>query len=89
MVRLAGNYRGKSVETLNQTLGPDFYIWTDRNFTVDASASVSITRSLHIIIKKDYGIVVLFLFTANQINNPNFEHQRHFIVNTMISYVNK
>ncbi|HEX6427910.1 MAG TPA: TonB-dependent receptor [Niastella sp.] len=46
MVRLAGNYRGKSVETLNQTLGPDFYIWTDKNFTVDASASVSITKNL-------------------------------------------
>ena len=46
MVRLAGNYRGKSVEQLNQTLGPDFYIWTDKNFTVDASASVSITKSL-------------------------------------------
>lgn len=46
MVRLAGNYRGKSVETLNQNLGPDFYIWTDKNFTVDASASVTITKSL-------------------------------------------
>lgn len=46
MVRLAGNYRGKSVETINQQLGPDFYVWTDKNFTVDASATVSITKSL-------------------------------------------
>lgn len=46
MVRLAGNYRGKSIETLNQTLGPDFYVWTDKNFTVDASASVGITKSI-------------------------------------------
>lgn len=43
MVRLAGNYRGKSVETINQQLGPDFYIWTDKNFTIDASATVGIT----------------------------------------------
>ncbi|MEC5146489.1 TonB-dependent receptor [Chitinophaga sp. 180180018-2] len=43
MIRIAGNYRGASVETLNQQLGKDFYIWTDKNFTVDASATVSIT----------------------------------------------
>ena len=43
MVRLAGNYRGKSVETINQQLGPDFYIWTDKNFTIDASATIGIT----------------------------------------------
>lgn len=46
MVRLAGNYRGKSVETINQQLGPDFYIWTDKNFTLDASATISITKNL-------------------------------------------
>lgn len=46
MVRLAGNYRGPSVETINQQLGPDFYIWTDKNFTVDASATVSITNRI-------------------------------------------
>ncbi|MBO9641239.1 MAG: hypothetical protein J7576_23915, partial [Siphonobacter aquaeclarae] len=28
MVRVAGNYRGASVETINQQLGPDYYIWT-------------------------------------------------------------
>jgi TonB-dependent receptor len=46
MIRLAGNYRGKSVETINQQLGADFYTWTDKNFTVDASATVGITKSL-------------------------------------------
>ncbi|BAV05650.1 TonB-dependent receptor [Filimonas lacunae] len=48
MVRLAGNYRGKSVETINQKLGKDFYIWTDKNFTVDASATVTLTKSLKV-----------------------------------------
>ncbi|WP_443937374.1 TonB-dependent receptor [Pedobacter sp. MW01-1-1] len=46
MIRLAGNYRGKSVETINQQLGPDFYIWSDANFTIDASATVGITKRL-------------------------------------------
>jgi TonB-dependent receptor len=46
MVRLAGNYRGKSVETINQQLGPDYYIWTAKNFTVDASATVNINKHL-------------------------------------------
>jgi TonB-dependent receptor len=43
MVRLAANYRGKSVETINQQLGPQYNIWTDKNLTLDASASVTIT----------------------------------------------
>lgn len=46
MIRLAGNYRGASVETINQQLGPDFYIWMASNFTLDASATVSITRKI-------------------------------------------
>jgi TonB-dependent receptor len=46
MVRLAGNYRGNSVETINQQLGPDFYTWSAANFTIDASATVSITKRL-------------------------------------------
>ncbi|WP_315823780.1 TonB-dependent receptor [Paraflavitalea speifideaquila] len=46
MVRLAGNYRGQSVETINQQPGPDFYTWTDKNFTLDASATISITKHL-------------------------------------------
>lgn len=46
MVRLAGNYRGNSVNTINQQLGPDFYVWTDNNFTVDASATYNITKGV-------------------------------------------
>lgn len=46
MIRLAGNYRGASVETINQQLGKDFYIWTDKNFTLDASATVNITSNI-------------------------------------------
>lgn len=46
MLRLAGNYRGASVETINQQLGPDFYIWTAANFTVDASATYNISKRL-------------------------------------------
>jgi TonB-dependent receptor len=46
MVRLAGNYRGASVETINQQLGRDYYIWTDANFTVDASATYTINKRL-------------------------------------------
>ncbi|WP_295117047.1 TonB-dependent receptor [uncultured Chitinophaga sp.] len=51
MVRLAGNYRGKSLETINQQLGPDFYIWTDKNFTLDASATASITKRIKVFVE--------------------------------------
>ncbi|WP_312188216.1 TonB-dependent receptor domain-containing protein, partial [Sphingobacterium sp.] len=43
MVRLAGNYRGKSIETIDQKLGQQFYKWTDNNFTLDATATVSLS----------------------------------------------
>lgn len=46
MVRIAGNYRGASVETINQQLGPDYYIWTAPNFTIDASATYSISSRI-------------------------------------------
>jgi outer membrane receptor protein involved in Fe transport len=48
MIRLAGNYRGASVETINQVAGKDFYVWTDKNFTIDASATVNITKSIRV-----------------------------------------
>ncbi|NIG56840.1 TonB-dependent receptor [Chitinophaga sp. Cy-1792] len=51
MVRVAGNYRGASVETINTALGPDFFTWTDKNFTVDASATVSITPSIRVFVE--------------------------------------
>lgn len=43
MLRLAGNYRGKALETINQDLGSDFYVWVDKNFTVDFSGAYAIT----------------------------------------------
>ncbi|WP_415327276.1 TonB-dependent receptor [Chryseobacterium sp. MMS23-Vi53] len=51
MIRLAGNYRGKSVETINQALGPQYYIWSDKNFTVDFSASYDISKKVKIFIE--------------------------------------
>ena len=51
MIRLAGNYRGASVETLNQQLGPDFYIWTASNFTIDASATVNLGKHFKVFVE--------------------------------------
>lgn len=59
MVRLAGNFRGKSIETIDNTLGPGYYIWTDDNFTVDASATVNLNKHLK-----------LFLELNNLTNEP-------------------
>lgn len=51
MIRLAGNYRGKSVETINQNLGPQYYIWSDKNFTVDFSASYDLSKKVKLFIE--------------------------------------
>ncbi|WP_292009162.1 TonB-dependent receptor [Chryseobacterium sp.] len=51
MIRLAGNYRGKSVETINQSLGPEYYIWSDKNFTIDFSASYDISKKVKLFIE--------------------------------------
>jgi len=48
MFRIAGNYRGKSVETINQNLGPDYYISAMQNFTVDFSADYSISNKIKV-----------------------------------------
>ncbi|MGM8360775.1 TonB-dependent receptor [Flavobacterium sp. ARAG 55.4] len=48
MFKIAGNYRGKSVETINQNLGPDYYISARSNFTVDFSADYSISDKLKV-----------------------------------------
>ena len=48
MFRIAGNYRGKSVETINQNLGPDYYISAMPNFTVDFSADYSISNKIKV-----------------------------------------
>jgi TonB-dependent receptor len=46
MLRLAGNFRGASLETINQSLGKDFYTYTGKNFTLDASASVQVSKRI-------------------------------------------
>jgi TonB-dependent receptor len=48
MFRIAGNYRGKSVETINQNLGPDYYVSAQSNFTVDFSADYSISKRIKV-----------------------------------------
>ncbi len=45
-LRLASNFRGKSLETISQQLGPDFYVWADDNLTVDFSGFYAITKKL-------------------------------------------
>ena len=45
-LRLASNFRGKSVETINQQLGPDFYVWSDHNVTLDFSGSYTISKKI-------------------------------------------
>ena len=46
MLRLAGNYRGKALESINQSLGKDFYTYVDQNFTVDFSGAYSISDKI-------------------------------------------
>lgn len=48
MFKIAGNYRGKSVETINQNLGPDYYVSAKSIFTVDFSADYSISDKLKV-----------------------------------------
>ncbi len=48
MFRIAGNYRGKALETINQNLGPEYYINVRSNFTVDFSADYSINDKIKI-----------------------------------------
>jgi TonB-dependent receptor len=48
MFRIAGNYRGESVETINQNLGPNYYISAKSNFTVDLSADYSISDKIKV-----------------------------------------
>ncbi|OYX84557.1 MAG: hypothetical protein B7Y83_07770 [Flavobacteriales bacterium 32-34-25] len=48
MCRIAGNYRGKSVETINQNLGPDYYISANKNFTMDFSADYSVSDKIKV-----------------------------------------
>jgi TonB-dependent receptor len=47
-VRFAGNFRGKSLESINQSLGPDYYLYVNDNLTVDFSAAYSITPRIKV-----------------------------------------
>ena len=47
-VKLAGNYRGASLETISSNLPTDLWVWTDKNFTVDLAASYAITRQIRV-----------------------------------------
>lgn len=51
MARLAGNYRGESVESISQQLGPKFYVWAAKNFTVDFSATYTITPKVRVFVE--------------------------------------
>lgn len=46
MFRLAGNYRGASVGTINQDLGPDYYVNIAKNFTIDLAAAYAFSEKL-------------------------------------------
>jgi len=49
--RLAGNFRGRSVEAISQQLGPRLYTWTDDNFTVDFSAAYTISKQIRVFLE--------------------------------------
>lgn len=46
MARIAGNYKGKYLDVIRQSAGPDHYRWYAENFTVDFSASYAITPKI-------------------------------------------
>ncbi|MDR0507341.1 MAG: TonB-dependent receptor, partial [Dysgonamonadaceae bacterium] len=47
-VKLAGNFRGESLETVSSSLPADLWVWTDKNFTVDLAASYAFNRQIRI-----------------------------------------
>lgn len=47
-VKLAGNYRGASLETITSNLPTDMWVWTDKNFTVDLAASYAFNKQIRI-----------------------------------------
>jgi TonB-dependent receptor len=47
-VKLAGNYRGASLETISSSLPTDLWVWTDKNFTVDLASSYAFNRNIRI-----------------------------------------
>jgi TonB-dependent receptor len=51
MLRLAANYRGPAVESINQDLGSDFYVFVDKNLTVDLSGAYGINKNLKVFVE--------------------------------------
>ncbi|MDQ0595201.1 TonB-dependent receptor [Chryseobacterium ginsenosidimutans] len=60
MIRFAGNYKGKYLNTIRSLAGPEHYQWFDKNFTLDASASYAISKRIR-----------LFAELNNLFNEPN------------------
>ena len=49
--RLAANYRGRSVESINQNLGPDYYTYVDNNLTVDFSGAYAFGKKINVFLE--------------------------------------
>jgi TonB-dependent receptor len=47
-VKLAGNYRGESLETISSSLPTDMWVWMDKNFTVDLAASYAFNKNVRL-----------------------------------------
>lgn len=60
MARIAGNFKGKYLNEIRSSAGPDHYSWFDNNFTVDFSSSYAINSKIR-----------LFLELNNITNSPN------------------
>jgi TonB-dependent receptor len=59
MARIAGNYKGTSVFTINAAYGTDHYVWAAETFTIDFSTSYAFTKKLR-----------AFMELNNITNNP-------------------
>lgn len=60
LARVAGNFKGKYLNTIRTAATPEHYEWFDKNFTVDFSCSCSINKKIRI-----------FLELNNITNQPN------------------
>jgi TonB-dependent receptor len=47
-VKLAGNFRGRSLETINSSVSPDLWIWTADHFSLDLAGSYAITNRIRL-----------------------------------------
>lgn len=51
MARIAGNYKGQSVFTVNSAAGPEHYVWAASNFTTDFSSSYMISKMVRVFLE--------------------------------------